>query len=103
MKFLAIIFSIYFLGLNFVPCEDAVQLTESDSQFQQASLDEDLTPINADDCTPFCQCHCCHVHVTNFIATSYEAFEPVISTLIIQKGEISGLEIPNFHFQPPRI
>jgi hypothetical protein len=103
MNFWAIILSVYFLGLNFVPCEDAVQLSDSNSQFQQLKQEVDHSPINFDDCSPFCQCHCCHVHVTIFNGTSYEAIEPVISTLIIQKGEISGLEIPNFHFQPPRI
>lgn len=90
------------MGLNFVPCEDAGDLSGKDSLVQQINQDLDDIPNGPDDCSPFCQCHCCHVHV-NFDLISSKTIEIAISTLIIQKGENSGQEIPNFHFQPPKV
>jgi len=103
VKNLAIILSVYFLGLNFVPCEDAVVLTNLESQVQQLSEHSEHSPIQADNCSPFCQCHCCHVHVTNFNPHTFKTPDFAISTIIINKGENLGEELPNFHFQPPKV
>lgn len=104
MKIFVILLSFYFLGLNAVPCDDGSGDSEPQQEIQ---LQEEMEhkPNNAvDTCTPFCQCHCCHVHVVDFQKTSSEeAIEPVISTLIVQKGADSGEEIPYLHFQPPRV
>lgn len=102
MKYFALILSFYFLGLNFVPCEDAGELSGKDPLVQEINQDLKNTPNDTDDCSPFCQCHCCHVHVTKLDFTSSKTIE-AISTLIIQKGKNSGQEIPNFHFQPPKV
>ncbi len=103
MNFLTIIFSIYFLGLNFVPCEDLGELSDTDSPVQEISQDLGLSTTHADDCSPFCHCHCCHVNIPRVDITSFKTIEATISNLIIQKGENSGQEISNFHFQPPRV
>ncbi len=104
MKFLAIILSVYFLGLNFTPCDDAVTYDSEAEVSVVLDADQDHQESGGpDDCTPFCLCHCCHVHVTHFNGTSYEGFESTVSTLIIQKGERLGQEIPHTHFQPPRV
>jgi len=102
MNFFALILALYFLGLNLVPCEDSGEFSGTDSHVQEISPDLEFSSSDADDCSPFCQCHCCHVHITNFNVIPFVVIEPLISTLIIQKGEISGQEISKFHFQPPR-
>ncbi len=86
-----------------MPCEDNSVSQQETAEFEQIQQGEQHAPAEADSCTPFCQCHCCHVHVVNINLENFTAIEPAISTLIIQKGEISGEEIPDFHFQPPRV
>ncbi|MGB7841804.1 MAG: DUF6660 family protein [Salinimicrobium sp.] len=104
MKILAVIFSLYFLGLNFVPCEDAVVNLNAQEQLQQISTADQHSSKSADHCTPVCQCHCCHVHVVDYLTAEFALVPNLpVSTLIIQKGQNSGEEIPDFHFQPPRV
>ena len=107
MKFFAVILSFYFLGLNFVPCDDTVESDCEETVTVNIVLDQDQHESEqdngADECPPFCQCHCCHVHVVQLNSYACEVLEPQISTLIIQKGENFGEEIPDFHFQPPRV
>ncbi len=90
------------MGLNFIPCDDVVESVDKENISVNVEIDHD-SQEDADNCPPFCECHCCHVHVVNFDVPGFKAIEASISTLIIQKGENSGKEIPNFHFQPPRI
>lgn len=105
VKIFALILSLYFLGLNFIPCDDTVVSDNQDPISVSLDLDHDQEEqhSNSDDCPPFCQCHCCHVHVVQFSTNTFEILEIQISTLIIQKGENLGEEIPDFHFQPPRV
>lgn len=104
MKFLVIILSVYFLGLNFIPCDDAVVYDGQEEFSVVLDADQDHQESDGqDECPPFCQCHCCHVHVIQFSTITFEVLEPAISTLIVQKGERLGEEIPNTHFQPPRV
>ena len=86
MKFLAVILSVYFLALNLVPCDDAPVSQQETAEYEQLQQIEQHAPAAADDCTPFCQCHCCHVHVVNMDVQKFEAIDLAISTLIIQKG-----------------
>lgn len=105
MKILAVIFSVYFLGLNFVSCEDTVVSSNtSENQLQEISVTDQHSSKAADNCTPICQCHCCHVHVVTHKTSEIKGIPDLaVSTLIINKGQHSGEEIPNFHFQPPRV
>ncbi|WP_081209206.1 DUF6660 family protein [Salegentibacter sediminis] len=104
MKFLTIILSFYFLGLNFLPCDDAVVYEDQENVSVVLDSNQDHRESDGQDvCPPFCICHCCHVHVVQFSTAKFEVIEPAVSTLIVQKGERLGEEIPNTHFQPPRI
>ncbi|MGB7784890.1 MAG: DUF6660 family protein, partial [Salinimicrobium sp.] len=100
----AVIFSLYFLGLNLVPCEDTVTNSAAAEQSQEIHTADQHSSPATDNCTPICLCHCCHVHVVQHNA---DDFQPVadlpVSTLIIQRGQSSGEEIPHDHFQPPRV
>lgn len=89
-----------------MPCDDAVASNEEEKISVSVELDQDQHEKEkggADDCPPFCQCHCCHVHVVQFYPSGFEVLESQISTLIIQKGDNFEEEIPDSHFQPPRV
>ena len=102
LKILAVILSVYFLCLGVVPCEDDVVLDKND-EVVQVDAAGGFAEHAADDCSPFCQCHCCHVHVVTVASTSFEALDISISTHIIQNGQHTGFDLPDSHFQPPRV
>ncbi|WP_228547339.1 DUF6660 family protein [Nonlabens antarcticus] len=103
VRYLAIILSVYFLSLGFAPCQDAIvdsQVTSLEVT-QNATVDHDHAAVDL--CTPFCQCHCCHVHTLD---VGIVAFEPVKSDLM-QKGffhfDSIGKDISHSLLQPPRV
>ena len=102
LKILAVILSVYFLCLGVVPCEDDVVVDKND-EVVQVDAAGGYGEHAADDCSPFCQCHCCHVHVVTVASTSFEALDLSISTHIIQNGQHTGFDLPDSHFQPPRV
>ena len=102
MKILSIILSIYFLGLNFTPCDDAVaEENEVQTEFSVAA-DADSDHSSADMCSPFCHCHCCHVHT---IDVGMAVFEP-LNVIPLQNPLLHfdnlGKDFRNSLFQPPR-
>ncbi|NER11836.1 hypothetical protein GWK08_00130 [Leptobacterium flavescens] len=105
MKILAVILSFYFLGLNFMPCSDALENEKDATEFvsqTDADHDHDHDGDSEELCSPFCQCHCCHAHVTSDLKT-YDIFNPLIPNVIISKFDNGGKEfLPSF-FQPPRL
>lgn len=101
MKLLSIILSFYLIGLTFVPCED--KANQVDTSHEQIADHEDQHQTGTDLCSPFCQCHCCHIHILNFENIKSEVLNPQVSTLIIERHKNSGIDIPNTHFQPPRL
>ena len=107
MKIIAIILSFYFLGLNFIPCDDTLVSDNQETIFVNFDLDQDnmdqQMDNKTDECPPFCQCHCCHVHVVNFHPSNFEVPDLEIPNLIVQKGDNPGIEILDSHFQPPRL
>lgn len=62
MKIILFIFSIYFLGLNIVPCNDGTIETHDDVE-QNIDTDHHDDHDHEDECSPFCQCNCCSIHV----------------------------------------
>ncbi|MDY0779366.1 DUF6660 family protein [Tenacibaculum sp. IB213877] len=103
MKLLTFILSIYIFGLNLMPCEDN-GMTQKDIQTEiSQKLNNDHQHQDSDLCSPFCQCHCCHVHITQFKIVDYSISTSVISTHIFLNFE--GIE-KNFNttlLQPPQI
>jgi hypothetical protein len=101
MKFLAFILSIYILALNFSPCEDNNAIndevkTEITKQVDDGHVDLDL-------CSPFCQCHCCHIHATYFSIADLNVTILDIPTELF--FHFYGLEkdFNNSILQPPRV
>lgn len=106
VKFLAVILSVYFLGINFIPCDDTAPIESQDTIAVILEFDQDQHGEQngtADDCPPFCQCHCCHVHVVQLNTNTFEVFEPKNLFLTPLFGESAGKDIAKFHFQPPRV
>lgn len=102
MKVLAVILSIYFLGLNVVPCSDTAP-TQDDTQTEVVSTqDIDHEHQDSDDCTPFCQCHCCHVHTLDIRTAAFEPIDLAISDHIFLHFDSLGEDIPHTLLQPPR-
>ena len=104
MKVIALIFSIYILGINFVPCNDVAQENLSNDVIENvASVEGHSHNDFVDLCPPFCQCHCCHVHVIKFQVNEFEAINNEISKKQFAHIDNSGKEIIQRLLQPPRV
>ncbi|GAA4275506.1 DUF6660 family protein [Aquimarina mytili] len=103
MKFLTVLFSLYFFALNFVPCEDA-HTSMDDVQVEVCqNLDICDDHNGSDHCSPFCQCHCCHVHVINFDIVQFETQLAYIPTKIFSPNEGISEDIVDPILQPPQL
>ncbi|MAP53899.1 MAG: hypothetical protein CL605_03260 [Altibacter sp.] len=101
MKVVAFILSIYFLALNFSPCEDnSVVTDELKTEISQSTSDGHL---DFDLCSPFCQCHCCHIHATNFNQSDFMAASTDISTEVFFHADGLEKDFNNSILQPPRV
>ncbi len=103
MKFLAFILSIYILALNFTPCEDGNAINNDIKIEISHNGDLDLDHNNLDSCSPFCQCHCCHIHATSFNLDDSDEASHKISTKIYLHFDGLGKDITNSILQPPRV
>jgi hypothetical protein len=103
MKFLAFILSIYIFALNLAPCEDTVMVdNEVKTEISQAA-DNDHQHQDSDLCSPFCNCHCCHIHATHFSIVDFILENNDISTEVF--CHFTGLE-KDFNssiLQPPQV
>ena len=103
MKFIALILSVYILALNFAPCEDSGTLDNDIKIEISQHVDEDNSNTGLDLCSHFCQCHCCHIHVTYFNLSEFTVVSNNISTKLFSHFDNLGKEIPNPILQPPRV
>ncbi|WP_363317812.1 DUF6660 family protein [uncultured Dokdonia sp.] len=103
MKLFTIILSIYFLALNFAPCADTV-VDSDDTQIEYSlTADADHEHSDNDLCSPFCQCHCCHVHTINFGLVAFQPLQPAIPHEFFAHFDNLGKDIPHSLLQPPRV
>ncbi len=103
MKFLAFILSIYILALNFTPCEDS-NVMDNDIEIEiSQKTDIDHSHNVLDLCSPFCQCHCCHIHATSFNLGDSDEASRKISTKIYLHFDSLGKDIIHSILQPPRV
>jgi hypothetical protein len=103
MKILVAILSIYILGLNFMPCNDSVADLNEQTSVHITTDQHDSHEHSADLCSPFCQCHCCHIHVVDFEVAQFEAISPEINSQNFLHFNNFGEEILNRILHPPRI
>lgn len=95
--------AIYILALNLISCEDTgVQVNEDEIRISQVFGDNHENQ-SADLCSPFCNCHCCHVHATNFKPVAFETITITIPTDVF--FHFNGLEksFQTSILQPPQV
>ncbi|WP_339141138.1 DUF6660 family protein [Croceitalea sp. MTPC5] len=102
MKFLAIILSVYFLALNFVPCSDAGNVSDDSQIASIVDFDGDHDQ-DCELCSPFCQCHCCHVHTIDFGIAQFAPLPLTIPQNSFAHFDSVGKDISLSLFQPPRV
>jgi len=103
MKFIAFILSIYILALNFAPCEDNAAIDDDLKIEISQNLEIGVSHNVLDLCSPFCQCHCCHIHATYFNMEETTVASKKISTDIFMHFDGLGKDILNSILQPPRV
>ncbi len=85
-----------------MPCADTIQEnSETQASFSQVA-DADHDHSSQDLCSPFCHCHCCHVHSINFELIVFEPFNGFISNEILGNFKKQGKDIQISLFQPPQ-
>lgn len=109
MKLIAIIFSVYMLGLNLLPCSDndaSIENGSSATIISTSNVFSDLDHSHSktlDTCTPFCTCHCCHVHNIDFGSAVFRPVTPqVFKNEFIHISSL-GEEPVRSLLDPPRV
>nr|WP_233195734.1 DUF6660 family protein [Aquimarina sp. MAR_2010_214] len=87
-----------------MPCNDNVSITD-DSQIETFadSCENHDHDVENDLCSPFCQCHCCHVHVIDLNIDTCELLLSGISTEMFAHFDSVGKDISNTPLQPPQV
>ena len=102
VKVVAIILSFYFLALNVVPCSDAANSADDTQVVTVIDIDGDHDQ-DCELCSPFCQCHCCHVHTVDFGSSNFKALIIEIPSKAFVHFD-SSVEEPSLSFlDPPKV
>jgi len=102
LKYFALILSIYFLALNLAPCSD-VGNVKDDSQITSVYDFDGDHDQDCELCSPFCQCHCCHVHTVDFGIADFEPLQPAIPQEDFAHVDNLGKDFLHSLFQPPQV
>ena len=103
MKYVAFILSFYFLALNVMPCTDndtSVDDLQTHISYQQGS---NHNQGGLDYCSPFCSCHCCHVHTIKFDPIVFKIIKPVIFQETFDLFNDPTKDIHTSILQPPQV
>ena len=108
VKIMALILSLYVLGLNLLACND--------NDTSQLNSDSEVTVIAAQDldfdhshdkvvdlCPPFCSCHCCHVHTVDFGSSHFEPLIVEIPSKAFAHFDSSAEEPILSFLDPPKV
>ena len=96
--------AIYILALNFAPCEDNhEELDTGVVSIELSDSDGDHEHSDAELCSPFCQCNCCQIHITNDNLAEFTIVSKQISTEIYLHLDSFGKDISFPLLHPPRI
>ncbi|WP_083760668.1 DUF6660 family protein [Robiginitalea biformata] len=101
MKWTAILLTVYFLSLNVLPCNDTSVAIEGEHTTLSIDLSDNHN-FDCELCSPFCQCHCCHVHTVNFGVSHFEPLQLTIPQNNFAHFDRMGKEISIRLFQPPK-
>lgn len=76
--------------------------SDTQTEFSQTP-DADHNHVNSDLCSPFCHCHCCHVHTIDFGLYAFEPLQPIVVQLSTLHFDSRGKDFQNSLLQPPRV
>lgn len=103
MKFFALILSIYIFGLNLASCDDYDVLNNEVKTEISQTIDAEYQQQDSDLCSPFCQCHCCHVHTTQFKIVEFTITSTTISTEVYYHFKGLVKDFNAIILQPPQV
>lgn len=83
-------------------CSDEVVQTD-DTATAVVSVAHADGDMDIDFCSPFCQCHCCHVHVTPSSVATYTIISPEISSEVNLHTKHIEDKFQHSILQPPRV
>ncbi|WP_394331313.1 DUF6660 family protein [Pricia antarctica] len=102
MKLIAVLLSLFFLALNFIPCNDGELLGDESGIETISAMVANHDHGASDLCSPFCNCHCCHIHT---IESNILSFNPLV-LMSFEKTfahfDNFGKDISHSLLQPPR-
>jgi hypothetical protein len=73
MKYLIVIWSLLISSMAVMPCADAAADCGEEVHWHETASHDHQEAEGADVCSPFCFCHCCHLH-TVVVEVSEEVF-----------------------------
>ena len=85
-----------------MPCSDTAE-TKDDSQVVSLVDFDGEHDQDCELCSPFCQCHCCHVHTVDFGIVHFEPLQPPISQDNFKHFDSLGKDFLHSLFQPPQV
>ncbi|HEA30625.1 MAG TPA: hypothetical protein ENH91_11620 [Leeuwenhoekiella sp.] len=97
------IFALHILLLNTFPCADTSINLDNEQQEMVFSANLDHSHTALDFCTPFCTCHCCHVHTIDFALTSYAPFHTELFSRKFVYNNGLGEEAAYSLLDPPQV
>ena len=89
------------MALNVVPCNDVI-VNEDDTQITSVVQDDGHSGQDSELCSPFCQCHCCHVHTIDFDIIAFKPLQPSVQLEYFSHFDSNGKDISLSLLQPPQ-
>lgn len=99
VRFILFIFSIYLFSLNAMPCSDGDAELGLETR---VSMDMEHSHNGVDLCSPFCACHCCHVHNIDFGMASVQIVPIEFFKEIPIYFDGTGIKHEHSLLRPPR-
>lgn len=87
-----------------MPCND-IEVKEDSSGVATVTVDTSAHDhsVVGDLCSPFCQCHCCHVHTIDLGIASFKPLQPVIFKENFAHIDSHSKDFNPTFLQPPRV
>lgn len=109
MKFVRLLFIIYFVALSIMPCLDSAnaQSFKQDFNYSLSSKTQEDSHSKADSCSPFCSCNCCRTTVASYKIEPILVFSRIAAAFFskkihFQKNDFAYLVYDQI-WQPPKI
>ncbi|MFI2744079.1 DUF6660 family protein [Zhouia sp. PK063] len=103
VKLLIFIFGLYVLMLNAFPCTDTDVFSNNFQTEVVAFSNLDHNHNTSDLCSPFCTCHCCHVHTVDFSSADFKLINTEIYSNLFLHFDSLGQEPILSLLDPPRV